>query len=229
MQILSFALKLILPLSITFGVVGYIFEVSYFYALDLSATDVLGLQHFVASGASLTLPAAFFLVFTSQLKKFFTKAIHEDDVTVMLDGLSATTFAEQIVFARMSFVISVLYGAAVALSAKFNLHWHLGSTLLLLVFFNLQNFFAVIQLSPKHSRFTVIFMFLVAVFICFAAGGYSVGLDDREKTEVVREDFILKIERTGTARKATAKELPVEIPLIAQFFKKLAWNSGTAP
>ncbi len=224
---LTASLQFLLPAFIVLGLMGFLFQVSYFYALGLAATDILDIQHYVATGAAVTLPAFVLLLLIAQFKKFFSKSIHEDDTKKIGEMLSETTFEKQILFARMSLGVSLLYALITVLAAQLGLQWPLGIVLLIFVFFNFQNFFAAILLSPKHSRFTIVFMFFVAVAICFAAGGYGVGSMARLKTGVIQDDFIVRIERTGDTIVATAKPLTIAIPSAMRLLTDVVLHRST--
>ncbi len=186
---------------------GYAFEASYFAALGLSSHQVLSLWHYIASGGGLILSMLVALLVYTQLKKFFTRGIHEDDMKEVRAQISKAEFKKEIVGARIAVVISVVFWLAVYFGHSIPALSTLSSTFLYLAFVNVGLFFTCVATSPNHARFTVLLTLVLSVAVCFAAGGYGSGKQDMLRASPIRDDFIVSVVRVDGKLVARATEL----------------------
>lgn len=209
-----------IPAAVVFGLWGYVYEASYFFARGLNVHEYFGLRQFVLSGLRIVLPMLAILLVYTQLKKFFTKQVHEDDAKVLAEQLSKTSFSQQLIGARVAVGFSAAYWLIVVFAPMVGLTWPLWSSFGYMSFVNLLFFYGAFALSPPYSRLSVIVAFCVSVALCFSAGGYGYGQDTRVNDHVVRNDVLVKITQTDNAQVVEVKPLP-EFPPLPRVVKKL--------
>lgn len=193
---------LLLPVTLW----GYAFEASYFAALGLASHNVLKPWHYIASGSGPLLSMMVVLVIYSQLKKFFTRRVHVDDLKELREQLSKMDFKKEILGARVAVVLSVAFWLAVYFGHDTPALSTLSDTFMYLAFINVSLFFNSIATSPNHARFTVLFMLATSIAVCFAAGGYGAGINDMKRSSPLRDDYIVKIVRANGELTATATD-----------------------
>lgn len=199
----------LLILALPVGFWGYAYEASYFLALDLSPHKTLSVWHYVVSGGGLILLMLVPLLVLANLRKFFTKAIHEDDIKSLKDHLARAELSEEIKGARVAVALSAAFWLAVYFRFPLPMAGHLHSIYLYMVFVNLALFFSSIAISPPYARGSVLIAFIASVAICFSAGGYGDAVRSRDGKDLLRDDNIVRIERLGGRPVATAKDLPL--------------------
>ena len=219
---LSTAVKALVPAVLLLGLWGYAYEYSYFRALDLNVLDTLRALHFVLSAGSYIVPMLVIILIYVHLGKFFTKRVYEDDTKVILKQLESTTFEKEIFGARLAVMVSVIYWLSTVLLPKVGVDLRLGTIFLYLTFVNLQFFLPPLLLSPPHSRMSVLVAFVVSVTLCFSAGGYGFALNAKRANEVIRDDFLVRIVRSGGAALATVKPTRLPIPALQRLLERLA-------
>lgn len=200
-----FLLFVALPL----GIWGYAYEFSYFRILGISPHETLGVWHYVVSGGALILLMLIPLLILGNLKKFFTKGIHEDDIKSIEKHLGRADFPEAIKDARLAVVFSVIFWLAVYFQPHLPIPNKTSITYLYVVFVNLAFFYSSIALSPPYSRPTVVIAFVVSVALCFSAGGIGAARNSRDSANPLRDDHIVRIERIDGKLNAVAKAIPV--------------------
>lgn len=214
----------LVAVALFLGIWGYCFELAYFSRLGINVHKLLSLKHFVVAGASSIVPMLVVLFIFSNAKRFFTKEIHSDPTKVTLELFKASTFAQQVVFARVGaatsifFLILVIALPALGITAKI---WHVY---LYIAFIVLQSFLGAILLSPVHARFPVMLVFLLSVATCFAGGGYGYAAVARGASAgtVLRDDFVVTVS-VGSDGKAhaEAKRISIPLPHALRFLEKL--------
>lgn len=211
----------LLPIAFVLGILGYAFEASYFFALGLNVHKYFGLHQFVISGFLVVLPMFVVLFIYTQLKKFFTKQVHEDDAKTVSEQLAKTTFANQLIGARMAVAFSLVYWIVVVFAPKFGVDWPLWPVFGYMSFVNLLFFYGTILLSPSQSRLAILVAFLVSVSLCFSAGGYGQAIDKRRIDPVIRDDFLVRIMRTATDQTVETKPVRLPLPILQQLIDKI--------
>lgn len=151
--------------NITFGTLilciplafwGWAYEVSYFSILGLDVYKTLDLLHYIYS--SLIYLAIFLIVLITYaaFSKFFSKNVDKDDWAEVKEALGKTAFIETMSHARMEFLFSLVIWAIVFFSPNIRvLDWFgraLGGSFMLLIWFNIIQFFASLYLSPQHIQ-----------------------------------------------------------------------------
>ena len=186
---------------------GYAYEFFYFFALNLSPHKILNLKHYVVSGVALAIYMFVPLLALSQLKKFFSKRIHINEAKSLGDALDQTTFASEIKGARIAFIFSVVFFIT-AYYESIQLHSdRLSATYMCMVFVNLIMFYPSLALSPTHARISVLIGLTASIAICFAAGGYGDAARALKTKTLLRDDFIIHIERLDGKLVVVPKEI----------------------
>jgi hypothetical protein len=195
---------------------GWAYEVSYFSILGLNVNKTLGLLHYIYS--SLIFLAIIFIVVIvyTAITKFFSNNVERNDWAGVKEALGKTELTKEISDARFAFLFSLGALLIVIFSpeVKFldGLGRLLGDGFMLLVLFNILLFFASLYLSPSHSKFAIISVFVLSIGTCFSMGGISHARMAIEiKESVIRDDSLVVITRENGEYVATAK--PVKIPL----------------
>ena len=194
-------------LALPIAVWGYAFEASYFAALSLSSHDALKPWHYIASGGGTVLSMFVVLLVYAHLSKFFSRRIHQDDMKEVRAELKKADFKSEILGARIAMLLSLAFWLMVYFGHAIPALSTLSSLFLYLTFVNVGLFFGCIATSPNHSRFTVLFMLVLSIALCFAAGGYGAGKQDLSRSSPLRDDYIVKIVRMNGTISAHATEL----------------------
>ena len=112
-------------------------------------------------------------------------------------------------FRSLAVALSVVFWFAVYFQPRLQLSGNISSIFLYMVFVNLWLFFSSIATSPPFSRATVVLAFIFSVSICFSAGGYGDARRQREGRNVLRDDYVVRIERVDGKLIATPSEIPL--------------------
>lgn len=204
-----------ITLGAMIGLLGFAFESSYFWALDLNALDFLNIKHFILSGLIEVIPLIIGLIVWSLIVKFFTKGIHENDVKNFRIAAKKLSFNHEIDWARTIFVITFIYWIWMIFLQKTTAH--LPGMLAIsgvLIFFNLLSFVGTYSSSPKFSQLTITFMFFLSIAFCFSAAGYGEGLFAKQQKNTIRDDLIVNIVRVKSAIHTKAKPIKISTPAL---------------
>ena len=215
---------LILCIPLTFW--GWAYEVSFFSVLGLDVNKTFGLLHYIYS--SLTYLAILFIVSVTfvAITKFFSKNIDRNDSAEFKKALGKVEFIKVVSEARMAFLFSLGTWLIVFFAPDIRiLNWlgrALGESFVLLIWFNILLFSASLYLSPQHSKFAVILVFVLSIGICFSMGGIAhARLAININHKVIRNDFLVMITKENGKYIAEAK--PVMIPLPSSLKKYLSF------
>jgi len=203
-------------IALVTGAWGYAYEFAYFAYLKLNVNNILGPTHFIYSGAANIGPMCAILIAFALLMKFFSKNIAQDDLKIASERLAKSNFFEEISLARGGFLLSLAFFLLVLFDIQppsfgEGFHIGLGFSFWLFTFFNIQLFFGSIYLSPPHSRAAIVLAFVLAVSMCFAAGGIETARLSSQSNNILRNDGLVKVYRQGG--KIVAEPKPVSIPL----------------
>jgi hypothetical protein len=212
-------------IALVTGFWGYAFELAYFAYLKLNVHTIFGPVHFLYSGLSVIGPMFVILLVFALLMKFFSKDIAQDELKVVSERLSKSKFTEEIGMARVGFLLSLVFLLLVIFDIRppsFG-EGHatgLGSMFVLFTFFNIQLFFGSICLSPPHSRGAVVVAFVLAVAMCFAAGGIDTARISAQSDKALRDDWLVKVYKKGGELVAEPRAVSLPFPLLN---KALQW------
>jgi hypothetical protein len=207
-------------LLIVITVWGFAYEASFFISAGLSL-DQLSIPHYFASGGrSIAFMLGILLIWT-QLGKFFSRQIYQDDSKALQEQLKSVTFEKAVVEARVALAIGIAYWIIVISAEKYNLAKDTWTPHLFVAFFIFQMFFACLAVSPQHSRLSVYIAFIFAVSLCFSAGGYGSGKSILKRNNVVRDDMIVKITRTDGKISVEAKQVTWPSQILEKFASAL--------
>lgn len=205
-------------IALVTGVWGYTFELAYFAYLKLNVHTILGPAHFVYSGLSVIGPMFATMLVFPLLMKFFSKDVTKDDLKVVIECLAKSKFTEEIRMARGGFLLSLAFLLLVIFDIQPPSFGEgpatgLGFMFWLFTFFNIQLFFGSICVSPPHSRGAVVVAFVLAVSMCFAAGGIDAARLSIQSDNVLRDDSLVKVYRKGGEFIAEPKAVGVSLSL----------------
>ncbi len=216
----------ILILCIPLAFWGWAYEVSYFSILGLDVNKTFGLIHYVYSSLAYLVIMFIVVVTYGAISKFFSKKIDRNDATELKEALARTEFIKVISNARMAFLFSLVVWLIVILAPNLRiLNWlgrPLGESFMLLIWFNILLFSASLYLSPQHSKFAVIVVFVLSVGVCFSMGGIAhARLATKINDNIIRSDFLVVITKENGKYVAVAN--PVEIPFNTGLKKYLSF------
>ena len=181
------------PLAVLFAAWGYSYEFTYFITLGLNVNDVLTVNSYIVSSGRVIAFIVLSVMLFVHITKFFTKKIHEDDVATLKSRLSERSFAKEIVNARISCVISVLFWLVVCFGRKIGITEDFSHLYMYLIYVNATLFSTSLLLSPPHAKITVLLLFSVSIALCFSAGGYGSANYAMRVEGVVRDDIVVKV------------------------------------
>jgi len=214
-------------IALVTGVWGYAFELAYFVYLQLNVHTFFGPTHFVYAGLSVIGPMIAMLFVFALLMKFFSKDVAQDDLKVVSERLAKSKFTEEISMARGGFLLSLVFLLLVIFDIRppsigGGPATGLGFMFWLFTFFNIQLFFGSICVSPPHSRGAVVVAFVLAVSMCFAAGGIDAARLSSQSDKVLRDDSLVKVSRKGSELIVETKAVSLPLPLLS---KAMQWLS----
>ena len=191
---------------------GWAYEFSYFSVLGLDVDQTFKIEHYFYSSARYLAILFVVTIVVVAALKFFSKNIDKNDWETVKDTLNKTGFLEAVSNARFGFIITFGFWLMVFLFSQVEyLNW-IGESFLLLIFFNIQLFFASLYLSPQYSRFSIVVPFVLSVGFCFSLGGmYSANLATNNVGKI-RDDSLVSIVKENGKYVAVAKA--VNIPLL---------------
>lgn len=204
-------------IALVTGVWGYAFELAYFAYLKLNVHTIFGPVHFVHSGLSVIGPMFAMLLGFALLMKFFSRNLAQDDLRAVSERLSKSKFAEEIRMARSGFLLSLVFLLLVIFDIRPPTFGEgrstgLGFMFWLFTFFNIQLFFGSVCLSPPHSRGAVVAAFILAVSMCFAAGGIDAARLSIQSDKVLRDDSLVNVYRNGAELIVKPKPVSLLLP-----------------
>jgi hypothetical protein len=211
-------------IALVTGVWGYAYELAYFAFLKLNVHEILGPAHFLFSGFSVIGPMFAMLVVFALLMKFFSKDIARDDLKVVSEHLAKSKFTDEINLARVGFLLSLVFLFLVIIDTQLPSlgeapATRLGVMFWLFTFFNMQLFFGSICVSPVHSRGAVVLAFVLAVSMCFAAGGIEAARFASRSDTALRDDGLVKVYRKDNQLIAEPKSISAPFPLWNKFMQ----------
>ena len=201
-------------ISLPFAFWGWAYELSYFNVLKLNVSDTFNYIHYVLSGGFWVILFLCTLLLMTAIEKFFSKNIEKNDWDAVKNSLSKTQFSDVIGHARVGFFLSISYLLIVTfVPSGFWFISDLGSLYLIIVFYVILLFFAGLWLSPNHSKFSVIIIFIISIGACLAAGGMTHARANLKLEKIVRDDYLVTITKTKDGKFiATAKTLQLPLP-----------------
>ena len=205
-----------LLISLPFAFWGLAYEFSYFKILGLNVFNNFNYIHYVFSGGIWVLTILVSLILVISIIKFFSSKIEKNDWDAVKESLNNTQFSNVIGQARAGFVLSIIY--LISIIYVPSSYWFinaLGEMHLFVTWNIFLLFFASIWLSPQHSKFAVIIIFIISIGACFSAGGVA---DARANIKlqhiVLRDDYLVTINKTAFEKYAAKpKALKLHIPL----------------
>lgn len=200
------------PLAVLFAAWGYAYEFTYFITLGLNVNDVLTVNSYMVSSGRVIAFIVLSVMLFVHITKFFTKNIHEDDVATLKSRLSERSFANEIVNARISCVISVLFWLVVCFGRQIGIAEDFSHLYMYLIYVNATLFSTSLLLSPPHAKITVLLLFSVSIALCFSAGGYGNANYAMRNEGVVRDDMVVKIINNEGELEAKAASIPFKLP-----------------
>jgi hypothetical protein len=202
-----YLLILVFPL----GLWGLAFEVSYLAALDVPILGTLQPWHYFANGGVQIFTMAVTLFIYASVKKFFTEKIHADDLKLFKSAARSADFKNELLGARVAVLISIGYWLAVYFGTRVVGIPNISDVYMFMVFVNLSWFLMCIVSSPAPAKLTVITMLVLSITICFAAGGYGQAKRSLMLGSNLRDDYIVKIQRSNGRLHAKATSFPFPV------------------
>lgn len=197
---------------------GIAYETAFFKFLDQSAAANLGWLNFVVSGLQGILPPFATVFLFTQLRKFWTKSIDDDDAKLLEGAVSKIQFAEALNLARLAFVVACLLGIGLLVFSQYvettrfaNLRWYLVWTVI-------GWFVPALASASKRSFYTIWFMLLISSSVL------AFGLGDSDsRFFVFAEDNRLREDWVVTIHKMNGKLVvePTVPPLISRIISFL--------
>ncbi|TDR31545.1 hypothetical protein [Hydromonas duriensis] len=213
------------PIVVSFFIFGLAFELSAFYVLGLNALKVLSWKHFLYSGlihATLSFFPILVLYVFSALRMFFSEALYKSpEETVAL--LPKFEFRNYVFISKLILLVSLIYLLLVIFEGEIFNSQILGLAYPWMFLFCTVFFVLTLLKSPTGSFMAVFVAFMFAGSFCMSAGGFGLSRSHFiafAKDGIVRNDFIVLIERKGSVYIATAKE--VGVPLLDDVASKVA-------
>lgn len=196
-------------LVLVFGIWGYCYELGYFAALGLDCAKYLSPWHYVASGAGVLVPMILAMLLITQITRFFSKKLGEDQATEFKRKLEKVSYENAIGIARIIFVFCLLFLIAVIGAHMLGFKRAIWPGGVFLIFTTLSYFFTAILRSPITARFTILVALVLAESFCYAAVGAGQGYDAAQnQNATVRDDFLVLISRDDGRLVVQPKELP---------------------
>jgi len=212
---------IVLFISLPFALWGWAYEFSYFNVLGLNVFDTFTYIHYVFSGGIWVLIFFAVIVFVASIEKFFSKNIEKNDWKAVKETLAKTQFSDVIGQARVGFILSIIYLLTVIyIPSGYWFLSELGDVYLLIVLSIVQLFFAGLWLSPQHSKFAIIIIFIISIGACLAAGGIDHARASLKLKDIVRDDYLVTITKASDG-KFIAVSKPLSLPILSRLEKLL--------
>lgn len=183
---------------IFFAALGYIYEFSYFYELNVKVADVLNFRHYLMSGFYHIGIPLIFISAINQLIKFFSKDISRSEWDVIEERIKNEDINSVIWFARGGLILAVIFW----LLTKYENHFFMQPTIFsayLYILMWVSGLFLLPMLKASKSALSsIIFCFLVSLGLVFSAAGIGYSRTDllRINTEnIIRDDAIVLIKK----------------------------------
>lgn len=207
-------LFLAMVLAVVAGIWGYAYELAFFLYFNLNVHDTLGPRHFIYTGLVNIGPMFGIMLVFSLVTKFFSWNITRDDVKTIHARLAASKFSDEIVLARVAFLLSLVFMLLVVFDVRLGRENGIGYMFWFFTFLNIQLFYGSLCLSPPQSRAAVVFAFVLSVAMCFVAGGVSHARFFSLSKTILRDDSVVQVHREGEKVVPVAKAINVPIPLL---------------
>lgn len=203
---------------------GFVFEYSYFKALDLVVTDYIGLKYFLVRGLITFLYFIIPIFLSSQLIKFFSiSKLKKSDAESLKSIINNSNNFEMLIsLARIVFVVCIFQWVIVFFDFNFPYTDGIGSLSGLLFMYCCSVFTLAILVAPETARITLATFFLVSLTLIVSSFGASLGKFDVEhiSDNKVRNDITIKIIQTELKEYTVeVKPITLPIPFVKYFLK----------
>jgi len=214
--------------AILFLFAGFVYETSYFIALDLSALSTLSVKHYIYSGFMVTVVPAVMVGALALMKKFFSKNIDRDDSKAFVNAAKDIGFRQSLSMARLVLLFCVTIWLFAIFEDRVFATPRVWSAVPWLSLFVMQAFFFALYTSPPQSRVAVSFAFVVAISLCISVWAIGSARLAKEVKLVsgayIRDDAVVRIARTKGVFTAEAKSLELPLPFLSKLVDAVSGN-----